>query len=613
MKLKVLFITILILICLIPKGFAQALKIIPNDPYFDTQYYIPQTQTDQAWSYEIGTEEVVVAVIDSGIDIDHPDLEKNIWKNNQEIPNNNKDDDQNGYIDDVFGWNFVENNNDPNPQFNDYSTEGASHGTLVAGIIAAQGHNNKGLAGITWNSKIMAIRALNSKGEGSITDAVAAIRYAVKNKADIINLSFVGNHSTPSFLQAIKEAYKAGIILIAAVGNDAIGSASLSGGNLDKNPVYPACFNSPFDDYILGVGAVDKNNHKTSFSNFGKKCIDINAPGVEIVGTQAFYPEIGSPFNAQYSGFWNGTSFAAPQVSGVAALIKSINPKYNNKEIASLILSTADSLKEQNPEYQNKLGAGLLNARRALKAAAPIGLTPSDPLEITNIQRNSTAVWLNDQVPSTVTANDRFLLPISFKNTGTINWKPFFLEIKPLNWQGQSSKFYPNNIEYQKDNTVLPSQTARFSPTITAPSEPGIYQVKFQLIYKKQAITGGALYKTIKVISNKPVILNKHNLPLAVLKNWGSISVQITLTNNTQDSWQKDNLVLNLKTADKNFKITNQKIESNQIVKPKEKINISFKLVFQNSAKKIHYYTLSLKNNNQALPIEGGEIIIRID
>ena len=228
MKHKVCL-TITILFLTLAPLTAQALTIVPNDPYFSNQYYIEQTKVDQAWSYSVGSPEVVIAVIDSGIDVDHPDLKDNIWINQGETPNNNIDDDHNGYIDDVYGWNFVENNNDPNPQFSNYSTEGASHGTLVAGIIAASGHNNKGLTGISWNSKIMALRALNSLGEGNIEDAAAAIRYAADNGADVINLSFVGDSEDELLTQAIDEATNAGVLITAAAGNEGI--------NLNNTPL----------------------------------------------------------------------------------------------------------------------------------------------------------------------------------------------------------------------------------------------------------------------------------------------------------------------------------------------------------------------------------------
>lgn len=592
---------------------ALALQVIPNDPHFDTQYYIQQTQVDQAWEYSIGSPDITIAVIDSGVDLDHPDLKDNIWVNKDEIPDNNKDDDKNGYIDDVHGWNFVENNNDPNPQFADYSTEGASHGTLVAGIIAASGHNGKGIAGISWNSKIMPLRALNSLGEGNIEEAAKAIKYAANNGADIINLSFVGSNYSAHLIDAVKYAYKAGAVLIAAVGNDAVGNSSLSGGDLDVQPIYPACFKTSFDDLVIGIGSVDKDNKKAVFSNFGQSCLDINAPAVNIVSTQVIKPELEIPFNAEYSGFWNGTSFAAPQVAGLAALIKSINKNYNNKQIASLILDTADKIDAYNPDLTGMMGRGLVNARRALKAAAPVNFTPQDPLEIINLQTNNSSLWISDQIAETAPADSFMPISISFKNKGTITWQPHLLKLQITDKMGQPVDFSPLEFTYQNSQTVLPSQTAVFYKSLKTPGKAGLYEIKFQLTYKNQNIKGGALYKKIQITSVKPAILINSQMPLAVLKKWGSMPVNIIVKNNSDTTWLTDSISLKIEANDKNIYISDLRKPQTLEIAPGAAASLSFILHFKDSALGVKYYTLKLRIDEKDTALEGAEKIVRVD
>ena len=156
--------------------------IMPNDPYYKNQWYLAKIRADSAWEKITESPDMVIAVIDSGIDINHPDLKDNIWHNNKEIAGNGKDDDKNGFIDDTNGWDFITNTPDPSPKFSAGWTEaGVSHGTMVAGIIAARGNNGIGVAGVTWRTKIMPLRVLNDKGDGKISDVIRAIDYAVKN------------------------------------------------------------------------------------------------------------------------------------------------------------------------------------------------------------------------------------------------------------------------------------------------------------------------------------------------------------------------------------------------------------------------------------------------
>jgi uncharacterized repeat protein (TIGR01451 family) len=218
-----------------------------------------------AWDITTGSNNVIIAVVDSGVAWEHPDLAANIWTNPGEIPGNGIDDDGNGFIDDVHGWDFVDNDNDPT------SYDLFTHGTHVAGTIAAVGNNGTGIAGVMWMAKIMPVRFLDASGFGTVADVIAAIQYAIDNGAKIINASYDG----PSFSQAEKDeiaaANTAGIVFVAAAGNN--------GTSNDTTPAYPANYNLP---NIISVAATDQFDKLASFSNYGKNTVEIAAPGVNI-------------------------------------------------------------------------------------------------------------------------------------------------------------------------------------------------------------------------------------------------------------------------------------------------------------------------------------------
>ena len=604
---------IISLYALIPYS-ALALSVLPNDTHVNTQSYISQIHLDEAWGYSVGSDAVVVAVIDSGVDTDHPDLKNNLWVNQDEIPQNGIDDDKNGYIDDRNGWNFVEKNNNPNPVFFDYSTEGVSHGTLVAGIIAAQGHNSEGIAGIAWNAKIMPLRALNSRGEGTLDDAAEAVFYAASNGADVINLSFVGSQFNDAFKNALEYAHEKKAVIVAAVGNDSTGIFSDGSGSLDTNPVYPACLTHPFDNSIIGVGAVDAENKKAIFSNFGSQCIDINAPGTNIVSTQVINPPAGTPFSAEYSGFWNGTSFAAPQVAGVAALIKSVNKGYNNNEITAIILDTADSIDEQNPEFENKLGKGLLNARRALKAAVPANVLPADPRDKVLIMQNSKALWVSDTIAASSTASSAFPLKFTFKNTGAITWNKNKLSIKLTDWNGNPIAFTPSTSLYLGTQDILPSQSFEWHHLVKTPTLPGNYKIKVQLLYDGIPLRGGSLYKTVHITSLYSAVITKHTFPLAVLKKWKSVPVTVGIKNNSSQTWYKETAQLSIKNSNGFLYI--EKTFSNpqeKVIQPGQTATFIFNVNIQNAPQKKHYFDLLLTTKDTIVIIEGGSRVMRID
>ncbi len=336
---------------------------VPNDTYFSEQWYLKHIGVPEAWNNTLGLETVSIAIIDSGVDLDHPDLKDNIWTNTREIPGNGIDDDNNGYIDDVHGWDFIGNDNDPRPDITkDFSVVGANHGTINAGVTAAKGDNGKGIVGVTWQSTIMSLRALDSNGEGDPSRVVQAVEYAVRNGAKVINLSFAGTAASPELAASLRRAYDAGVFIVAAAGNAPDDGVAV---NLDERSLYPICLDRGSDEnFIFGVAATDDKDVKADFSNFGASCIDASAPGTRILSTQLWRPGK-KYFDSPYGGFYSGTSVAAPIVSGVVALLFALDHNLTPKQITNILTSSSVNIDRGNTEYFGKIGRGRIDAKKA--------------------------------------------------------------------------------------------------------------------------------------------------------------------------------------------------------------------------------------------------------
>ncbi len=355
-------------------NYTYQATIIPTDSYFTNQWYLQKIKAVQAWNTIRESPKIVIAILDSGVQIDHPDLKSNIWINKKEIAGNNKDDDKNGFIDDVNGWDFVNNVPDPSPKFlSGFSEAGILHGTIVAGIAAASGNNAAGISGVTWQAQLMPLKVLDDTGAGNTLQVVKAIDYAIANGADIINLSFVGEGFSKSLDDAIKRAYDKGIIVVAAGGNE---PGQGEGNNLDQLPMYPVCHDGTNgDNRVIGVAATDTMDQKAFFSGYGFKCIDIAAPGISVFSTMAYSPTnyIGDkPFNKYYDGYWSGTSVAVPMISGAIALIEAANPSLDRNEVVKILLDSSDNINPLNPNFLNKLGKGRLNLELAVNQASSL-------------------------------------------------------------------------------------------------------------------------------------------------------------------------------------------------------------------------------------------------
>ena len=349
-------------------NYTYRAAIIPSDTYYNSQWYLAKIKAPQVWDIVRESPNVVIAIIDSGVQIDHPDLRDNIWQNKKEITGNGIDDDRNGFIDDVNGWDFVNNVSDPRPKFmSGFSASGVLHGTIVAGIAAASGNNAAGISGVSWRAQIMPLKVLDDKGEGDTNAVIKAIDYAIANDADIINFSFVGFGNSHALERAIRRAYNAGIIMVAAAGNEQEGG---NGYFLDEKPMYPACHDgSILENMVIGVSATDALDQKASFSSYGSKCVDIAAPGVSIYSTAVYAPEKSIDnvfFNKYYDGYWSGTSMAAPMVSGAIALLETVGPGMSRAEITRNVIDNSDNINRLNQSYLWQLGRGRLNVSQAV-------------------------------------------------------------------------------------------------------------------------------------------------------------------------------------------------------------------------------------------------------
>jgi subtilisin family serine protease len=343
-----------------------ALAARPNDPEYGRQANLEAIRMAEAWDFAKGSPTVTVAVLDTGVDLDHPDLKDRIWTNPGEIPGNGLDDDRDGHVDDAHGWDFVGNDADPNPEILPGApAEGVHHGTLVAGVIGAAGNNGEGLAGVNWNVRIMPLRVLDSAGSGSTASVEAAVRYAVAHKARVINISFTGPSYSQNLANALRAAHAAGVIVVAAAGNE---GDTERGGNLNVHPSYPVCYKGANrEPIVIGVASLDRQGKRSSFTNYGSDCISLSAPGENVFTSQVHVAGLAG-YEEAYGDGWSGSSLAAPVVSGLAALLASLDPSLGPDAVRKILTSQAVNVDALNPGYAGLLGAGRVDAAASLLA-----------------------------------------------------------------------------------------------------------------------------------------------------------------------------------------------------------------------------------------------------
>src|SRR5213592_2926864 len=342
-------------------------QVVPSDPSFSSLWGlnntgqnggIPDADIDapEAWDITTGSSDVVVAVIDTGIDYTHPDLSANMFRNELDCNSNGIDDDGNGHVDDCFGIDTTNNDSDPI----DDATPG--HGTHVSGTIGAVGNNAVGVVGVNWAVRLMACKFLGATGSGSTADAIDCLEYVKLMKDRGVNIVATSNSwGGGGFSQALYDAIEAhlqrGILFIAAAGNTNPGS------NNDTKPFYPAAYYLP---NVIAVADTTRTDALASFSNFGRRTVHLGAPGSEILIT--------TPGNT-YSIF-SGTSMATPHVTGVAALLAAQDPTRDWRVIKNLILAGGDTL----PSLVNTITQKRLNARGALACSDSTVLSRLTPV-----------------------------------------------------------------------------------------------------------------------------------------------------------------------------------------------------------------------------------------
>ncbi|MEJ7637744.1 MAG: S8 family peptidase [Singulisphaera sp.] len=292
----------------------------------------------EAWSVTTGSPATIVAVLDTGIDLGHPELAGRVWTNPGEVAANGVDDDGNGYVDDIHGWNFAAGTNDVQ--------DDNGHGSHVSGTIAASGNDGAGVVGVAWNATILPLKILVADGGGEVEAAIAAIDYAVQAGARVINASWTLDSLSRPLVDAIRAAGVHGVVFVDAAGNE--------GANNDRIPT-----NRARPSNQITVAAIDAAGRLAGFSNYGKRSVDLAAPGVGIWST------VPGGYDT-----YSGTSMAAPHVSGVVALLSGLHPEYTAEQLVARVLGTTKSLGSLTKKTRT---GGMVDAAFALGVAGSGG------------------------------------------------------------------------------------------------------------------------------------------------------------------------------------------------------------------------------------------------
>jgi len=375
------------------------LHVVPNDAFYDNynaqandlqKWYFNGVGADRnlnaeaAWDVTQGRTDVVIAVSDTGVDLDHPDLAANIWTNPGEIAGNSIDDDGNGFVDDVNGWDFWSNDNDPNPDLGDgldndgngAADDGTFHGSFSASCAAARSNNTTGCVGSAWNCKIMALKIFTDDGGAFTTDIADSITYAANNGADVINMSFGGPFSS-TVQSAVNFAWGRGLVQVASAGN-----SNSSAQQFPASLAHVISVGASDSASVLGGGSGDIDG-RASFSQYGTAAVDVVAPGTHLIGATVNSVADGSPGTPTYF-IASGTSFSGPTVAGLAALVisraRDLSVAITNDDVENIIQTTANDMPDDPGDSPNG-GSTWDNHGRVdfLAAVAAVSGTPNQP------------------------------------------------------------------------------------------------------------------------------------------------------------------------------------------------------------------------------------------
>lgn len=369
----------------VPNYNMRLVDTIPNDPYVSDQWYVDapngaDVHLPEAWDVTHGAASVVIGIMDTGVDTGHPDLASKIWTNPGEIAANGIDDDGNGWIDDLHGWDFGNSDADPNPHamFDEIGLDVGFHGTFVAGIAGAATHNGTGIAGAGWNCKILPLKIADASGDMPLSAVTAAFDYMAGVPGAVLNMSFGGRgEGVPEYFQPLVDMVTgAGVLCVAAAGNDST-----------NVPMYPAASAG-----VLAVGATDADNQRAFFSNYGS-WVDVAAPGammwsaicrnyaIDEVSQLFYWLLFGWDMENPYM-YGDGTSFASPLVAGVCGLVRARFPWLLPRHVAHHIVNTGDAV-----AYDQPIGVKL-NAYRAVQVPTDAGVLAGMPGTALAVGRN---------------------------------------------------------------------------------------------------------------------------------------------------------------------------------------------------------------------------------
>lgn len=349
MRLRIIF-SILVSLSIAPSGVQATIGDEgPNDPYYSSQLALSSDECSgssfaEAWHISRDASTIITAVIDTGAELDHPDLADNLWVNSNEIPGNSIDDDGNGYVDDIHGYDFRNKDGNPEDQW--------GHGTLSAGIIGAVGNNQVGTTGVVWSAQLMILKVFGASGGGRLKDFAEAIRYAIHQGAKVINAGWIIPPSYPGdqiplLMEALEEAHEAGVLVVAAAGNDSA--------NLDEAPVFPASYS--FDN-VVAVAALKVNvPNLLEESNYGKTSVAVATTGEEVLG----------PYLSHGYATLTGTSAATALVSGMASLMFANEPDLTPAQVRARMIETSETADNLQGVLQSE---GVLNPYAALTSGA---------------------------------------------------------------------------------------------------------------------------------------------------------------------------------------------------------------------------------------------------